>query len=91
MAGVDAPLASLDEEDAYVCALRETGGEDTTGGACGTRMRRGGEERETRTSADDDKVILVELAGVDVAGDAGIVCDQGHMCGCVSSLEPCKG
>ena len=91
MAGVDAPLASLDEEDAYVCALRETGGEDTTGGACGTRMRRGGGRKETRTSADDDKVILVELAGVDVAGDAGIVCDQGHMCGCVSLLEPCKG
>ena len=41
-------------------------GEDTTGGACGTRMRGGSERREGRTSADDDKVTLVELAGVDV-------------------------
>ena len=69
MVGVDTPLASLDEEDAYVCALGETGGEDTTGGACGTRMRRGGRRRETRTSADVELVELVELAGVDVAGD----------------------
>lgn len=31
--GLDGPLASLDKEDAYVWALRETRGEDTAGGA----------------------------------------------------------
>ena len=47
MAGVDAPLTSLDEEDAHVWALRETGGEYTAGGTCGdTDEAKCGEGRE---------------------------------------------
>ena len=41
-------------------------------------MRRSVGRGERRTSAFDDKVMLVEL-GV----DGGVVCDEGHLCGCV--------
>lgn len=42
----------------------------------GARIRQGGGKKRVRTSADDDKVILVELTAVDVAGDVGIVGDE---------------
>lgn len=39
------------------------------------KMRLSGGMREIQTSTDDDKVVLVELAVVDVAGDVGVVGD----------------